>query len=117
MAQSDQVSIQIPKSRWNEGSAFIATAYFRLRSTAAAATPTNVRYRIDNLSTRTELAGWTTVSAASNISIAITATHNAIQNNASKTERLQLTVAADHDLATQHRETKEWTITNLYGMT
>lgn len=115
MAQSDMIAIQIPKSIWKEGSAFTATAFFRLRSTAAAVTPTTVKYRVDCLSTGKELKALTTISAASNVSIAITGAFNDIQNASSDTERKQLTIEADTDLDTQHLETIEWTVKNLLG--
>ena len=111
----DSVYIQVPKDRVLEGSAFVATAYFRTRSTGAAATPTSIKYRVDNLTTCTELADWTTVTAASNVSINVTATHNAIQNASNTRERVQLTVAMDFELSTQVRETAEWDVENLYG--
>lgn len=117
MAQTDQIEIQIPKSVWKEKSAFIATAYFRLRSTAAAVTPTTVHYRVDDLTTGLQLQDWTSVSTASNVSIAITATFNAIQDDSSHRERKQLTVKADDGLDTQHIETIEWQIVNLLGLT
>lgn len=111
----DQVAIQIPRPRVMEGSAFTATAYFRTRSTGAAATPTNVYYRVDNLTTGTELADWTSVSAAANVSISVTATHNAIQDQGNRRERVQLTVSLDHGLSTQVRESREWVVENLEG--
>ena len=111
----DSVYIQLPKDRVKEGSAFTVTAYFRTRSTGAAATPTSIKYRIDNLTTQTELADWTTVSAAANVSISVTATHNAIQDSSNDTECVQLTVAMDFELATQVRETVTWAVVNLYG--
>ena len=111
----DVVAIQIPKPSYREGSAFTATAYFRTRSTGAAATPTNVYYRLDNLTTSTQLATWTSVSPAGNVSIAITATHNAIQDASNRTERVQLTVALDHGLSTQVHESRVWEVENLTG--
>lgn len=117
MAQTDMIAIQIPKTVWKEKSAFIATAYFRLRSTAAAVTPTTVHYRIDDLTTGKELQDWTSVSTASNVSIAITSTFNAIQDDTSHRERKQLTIKADDALDTQHIETIEWFVTNLLGLT
>lgn len=112
---ADQIAIQLAKTRWKEGSAFMATAYFRTRSTAAADTPSSVKYRIDCLTTGKVLADWTTVSAASNVSISITATHNAIQDQSNRYERKQLTVASDVDAADQHRETAEWRVENIRG--
>lgn len=112
---ADQVAIQIPRPRVTEGSAFTATACFRTRSTSAASTPTNVYYRLDNLTTGTTLADWTAVSAAASVSIAVTATHNAIQDASNARERVQLTVAADHGLSTQAREAVVWEVENLKG--
>lgn len=109
---ADQVSITIPRPKVQEGSAFTATAYFRDRATAAASTPTNIRYRVDCLTTGTVLADWTTVSAASSATISITATHNAIKDSGNTTERKQLTVAADHGLSTQVRERAVWEVEN-----
>lgn len=113
----DSVYIQLPKGRVKEDSAFTATAYFRTRSTGVAATPTNVKYRIDCLTTGAEIADWTSVSAASSVSISITATHNAIQNDSNQREVKQLTVALDHGLSTQHTETATWIVENVYGFT
>jgi hypothetical protein len=112
---ADQIAISLPETRYNEGSAFTATVYFRTRSTAAATTPTSIKYRIDCLTSGTELADWTTVSAASSVSISITATHNAIQNDGNGHEIKQLTVASDYGLSTQHVEAVSWRVENLYG--
>lgn len=110
---TDQVAISIPRLRVNEGQAFTATAYFRTRSTAAAGTPTSVKYRVDCLTTQTELADWTSVTPSTSASIAITATHNAIQSDSNVTERKQLTVASDYGLATQAIESVTWEVLNL----
>jgi hypothetical protein len=75
---ADTVSIQIPKPRVKEGSSFTATAYFR--AAGAASTPTNVYYRIDNLTTGETIADWASIGTAGNISVSITATHNAISS-------------------------------------
>lgn len=115
MAQVDHIAFQLPNPRVKEGSAFPLPVYLRLRSTAAAATPSTIHYRIDCLTTGTEIADWTTVSAASNFTIAVTATHNAIQSDGNRYERKQLTVMTDQDLSTQHRESVEWRVDNLYG--
>lgn len=111
----DQVTIKIPRPQVREGSAFTATAYCRDRATAAASVPTNLYYRVDCLTTGKELAGWTSVSAASSASISITATHNAIQDQSNAYETKQLTVSADHGLSTQVRETAVWTVSNIRG--
>lgn len=112
---TDQVAIVLPRLSFREGSAFTATAYFRDRATAAASTPTNIKYRVDCLSTGTQLQDWTTVSPSTSASISITATHNTIQADANDYETRQLTVAADYGLATQVVETAQWTVGNVYG--
>ena len=115
MAQVDQIEFQLAKSRVKEGSAFPLPVYLRLRSTAAAATPTTIHYRIDCLTTGREVADWTSVAAASNATIAVTGTHNAILNDCNSRETKQLTVMVDDGLATQYREAVTWTVENLYG--
>jgi len=115
MAQVDLIAFQLPKTRWQEGSAFNVVVYFRLRSTAAAATPTSIQYRIDCKTTGTEVLDWTTVSAASSATIAVTGAQNAIQNDSNDYEIRQLTVMCDEGLATQYRGTARWRVENLYG--
>ena len=113
---ADQVEIQIPKPRVNEGSAFPATAYFRTRATKAASTPTTVQYRVDCLTTGKQITDWTTVSAASSVSLTMTAAMNAIQDDANVKERKQLTVRADNGLATQVIGQGLWLVENIYGV-
>lgn len=110
---TDTVAIQLPRLRVNEGSSFVATAYFR--TDGDESTPTNVYYRIDNLTTGEVIADWTSVSAAANASISVTATHNAIRSQCNRAEKLQLTVDADHDLATQVREAVVYEVENVRG--
>ena len=111
----DQIALMVPEPRFREGSAFTATAHFRTRATSAATTPTTIHYRLDCLTTCTELADWTSVSASTNVSIAITATHNSIQSNGNARERKQLSVMTNMDLPTQCREAVSWIVENLYG--
>jgi hypothetical protein len=111
----DQIAIGFPKTIVREGSAFTATASFRNRATAAAATPSTVHTRLDCLTTGIELEGFTSVSPASSVSIAVTGTHNAIQNAGNRTEVKQLTVVTNRGLSTQCVEAKTWTVENLLG--
>lgn len=111
----DQIAISIPRTTWQEGSAFTATAYCRTRASAAAETPTSLKYRIDCLTTGKQIADWTTLTAASSASISVTGTHNAIQDDANDSEVRQLTVMADDGLSTQHRGSVRWRVENLYG--
>lgn len=110
---ADTVAVQIPRPRVKEGSAFTATAYFR--AAGAASTPTNVHYRLDNLTTGERIADWTSVSAAANVSISVTAAQNAIRSQCNRVERMQLTVAADHDLSTEIREPSVYEVENIQG--
>jgi hypothetical protein len=113
---ADQIEIQIPRTATiKEGSHFTATAYFRTRSTSSASTPTTIKYRLDCLTSGSVLTDWTSVGSASNVSIAVTGTHNAIQSDANDVEVKQLTVMADEGLATQVRQAMRWRVTNLFG--
>ena len=118
----DQIEIQIPKTVFDENSAFTATAYFRTRATAAAATPTTVDYRIDNTSTRTERTGWTSVTPGTSVTIAVKSSDNKIQQQTSFRfggavwENIQLVVSLDKGLDTEVVGHKQWRIRNLYGV-
>ena len=78
---ADQVEISLPKTTFLEESVFTLTVFFRTRSSKSASTPTSIRYRIDCLRTRVRIRDWTTVSAAPNVSIVITASDNEIKED------------------------------------
>lgn len=105
--------IKIPFLKQQEGSSFTATAYFR--NADAAEAPTTAKFRLDCLTTGKVLQDWTTLTPAASISISITATHNAIQNQSNRFEKKQLTVSSNHGTATQHRETAQWMVENIRG--
>lgn len=109
----DTVAIQIPRPRVNEGSSFVATAFFR--EDGDESTPTNVYYAIHNLTTGETVQDWASVSAAANVSISVTAAHNAISSQCNRAEKRQLTVDADHALATQVRESVVYEVENVRG--
>lgn len=115
MARVDLIAIQLPKTDWREGSSFSMPVSLRLRSTAAAAVPTSIHYRLDCLTSGIELVDWTSVSAASSFTLSITGTHNAIQNDGNDYEMKQITVKTDVGLATQYVEAAQWRVENLYG--
>jgi len=102
--------ISIPNLKVREGSGFTATARFVSGKTATA--PTTVKYRVDCLTTNKTLTDWTSASAAASVSISITPTENAIQDESNAYETKQLTVAADPDLSTQTREVVTWKVIN-----
>ena len=80
---ADQIEIQLPKTRYTERSAFTATVYFRDRAAKEGSLPTTARYRIDDLEAEQEVRGWTTLTPANSIAIAITASEeNRVEVNA-----------------------------------
>lgn len=113
---ADQVAIQIPKTRWPEGSAFQGTVNFRDRATGTASTPSSVKYRIDCLTTGKEIRGWTTMAAASTATVSVTASDNELVSQGNSYERRQLTISADHDASGQHRGTVVWRVENIRGV-
>lgn len=113
---ADIVRIDIPRTVVEENSHFTATAYFRDYATSAADTPTTVRYRIDCMSTRTELVGWTSATPGTSVSITVPAAANNIQDNANRFEHKQITVEADTGLSTQAIGQRTWKTRNIYGI-
>ena len=99
-----------------ERQSFTATAYFRNNSDAAEA-PTTVEYRIDDLTSNSEILTWTTVTAASEVSITIKANENRILGDSNQYEVRQLTVAADRDTDNETRDTYQWRVENIQGYT
>lgn len=112
---------KLVNARVNEASAFTLVASFFDDSTDtwAASTPTTAKYRIDRTSSNpgcyTEVVGWTALTAATSISIPITATQNAILDTYSYLEPRQITVKANDALSTQIEETFKYSIVNLAG--
>ncbi len=113
---SDQVEIQLPKTIVNENTVFTAVAYFRTRSSKAATAPTTIHYKVDCLTTHTPLIDWTSVSAAANVDLIMTAAVNAIQSADSHFEKKQLLVKADSGLSTQAIGQVTWKVKNLHGI-
>lgn len=109
---ADQVEISIPRPVVNEGSAFTATANFRTRSTAAASTPTTVRYRVDD-PCYGEILAWTSASAASSVTITVSSAANEIQDESNTRESRLLTFEADAGLSTQVRGTVAYDVQNV----
>ena len=114
---ADQIEISLPKTVYLEETTFPVTAFFRTRATKAASIPTTIRYRIDCLKTRTKIRDWTSVSAAANVTITITASDNEIIDDSNRLERKQIIVQADNGLSTQVNGKAFWKIENLTGIT
>lgn len=106
--------VKLPEPVVKERSSTTVTAYFRSAANAAEA-PTTIHYRLDDLSTNTEVLDWTSVSAAASASISITPAQNKIHNNAHLRELRQITVAADKGLAGETRDTAVWKVVNIGG--
>jgi len=105
-----EVFISVPQLKFSEGSSMIATAFFR--EGEASEVPTTAQYRLDCLTTGTELKDWTILTPAASIAIAITATENALQSQSNRLEKKQITVSRNPDTDTQVRKTKTWKILN-----
>lgn len=114
---ADQIEIRIPKTVIQEETGFTVTADFRTRATKAASTPTTVHYRVDDLESNTEILGWTSVSAASQVTIDIPSTVNKIKQGYKPRERKQIIVQADRGLSTQATNKRQWYVENLTGIT
>jgi len=114
---ADQVEISLPKTTFLEECTFTLTVFFRTRSTATASTPTTIRYRIDDLRSRREIRDWTSVSAAPNADIVISASDNEIIDDAARFETKQIIVQADNGLSTQVNGKAIYKIKNLTGIT
>ena len=110
------VFVQVPDPIVKEGHSFTATAYFRVDG-AASAPGTNIKYRLDNLQTGTQVLDWTDVTPAVSVSIAITSAQNAILNNSNRIEKMQLTVAADRGETNATYGKVTWNIENVYVYT
>ena len=105
------VHVSIPIIKTQEGSSFNATAYFRSGGSASAST--TAKYRVDCLTTGKELTDWTSLTPAVSISIALTATHNAIQWQSNRIEKKQLIVASDPGETDQTRDKVTWIVENI----
>jgi hypothetical protein len=112
----DQITFTIAKDCWREQSQVPVTVRFRDRALADEVTPTNVKYRLDCLTTGVPLLDWTSVTPGETVAITITPTQNAIQNNCNSHERKQLQVAADYGLSTQFVDAIDYEVTNLRGL-
>lgn len=111
---ADTVRINIPRTIVEENTSFTATAYFR--ANGAANTPTTVKYRVDCITTQTELVGWTSATPGESVSITVPASANAIQQNSSKREHKQIVVMADENLSTQAIGRRTWKTENIYAL-
>jgi hypothetical protein len=110
---ADQIVFFQRKDHVKQGSQHVVAVTFRDRETAANVTPTNVYYRLDDLTTGVAILDWTSVSADDEIEITVTPTQNALQDECHDREVRQLVVAADRGLATQYMDSAEFVVENL----
>lgn len=110
-----QITFQSPivLGRVNENSTFTLTARFWDDSADAwaATTPTTIRYRVDCATTGRVMLDWTSVTAASEISLTINV--NSINEPHHVREWRQVTVEADHGLSTQYLDTFTYSVENI----
>ena len=97
-----------------ERNSITITAYFRDSSNAADA-PTTCHYRIDDISTKTKITDWTSVTTGVSVDIVIKSNENRIIAQGDKRERRQLTVSSDKGTTTETRDTSEWFVENIGG--
>jgi hypothetical protein len=114
---TDQITFSLSKDCWKERSQFVVGVRFRDRSADDEVTPTNVKYRLDCLSTGQVVLDWTSVSPGETVNITVTPDQNAIVSDCNAHERKQLMVAADYGLSTQFVDAIDYEITNLRGLT
>ena len=105
--------VRVSKPITDERNSITATAYFRDGDSASA--PTTASYRVDCLTTGTNIEGWTTLTPATEISIAIVSNSNRIVSNSNRFEKKQLTVAANRGETTETRDTVVWKVKNIRG--
>lgn len=108
---TDQIAIVGPVELIERSSGNL-TAYFRDSQAQAAATPTNVYWRLDDES-GCEIKGWTAGTPDTSLAIAVAAEENAIRNDAREVERKILTVMTDRGLPTQFANSFSYAVRNL----
>lgn len=110
---ADQIALRTSETQVSAGSAVSVTAAFRDRATAAASTPSSIRYRVDCLTNGANIVNWTSVSAASSTTIDVAGGHNAIIDETNEYETRQLLVEIDTGLTTQSRQAITWRVKNI----
>lgn len=77
-----------------------------------AVTPTTCRYKVDCMTTGSARLSWTTIAAASSVTIDIPGTSNGIVNPANTEEVKQITIQANYGAVNQFTVTGEYTVQN-----
>ena len=76
-------------------------------------TPTNARYRLDDLTSRNAIIAWTSITASTSMTITIPAASNAMVDSTKKTEVKVLTVETNFGLTSAHPEEYKYRVKNL----
>jgi hypothetical protein len=105
------------RNQVNESSALTITAkvWDDSSETWVAQVPTTLHYRLDCLTSGTQILDWTSITADDVSSIAVTGAQNAIQNDCNDYEKKQLTLKANSGLSTQYQATFTYDVRNLSG--
>lgn len=113
---ADQIVFFQRKDHVKEGSSHTINVSFRARATAALSVPTSIKYKITDVSGYVVL-DWTSVSAASAITLSITAAQNALRCQSNAYEVREVAVKADDGLSTQLVDTVCYRVENIaaYG--
>lgn len=105
----------IPVRKCKEGHSFTHTFSFYNSSWVLTA-PSNARYRVDCLTTGTQIRDWTTIAAASQITVSLTDDDNEIQDQRNQFETRQLTIQGDYSTDSQTVQTHDWDVENVLGI-
>jgi hypothetical protein len=98
-----------------EGSSFPITASF-FDENFAPVTPASVRYRIDCVSTGTELLGWTEAPVATTLVVSAASTHNRIISTRNLLETKAITVECEFGTPNQFSDEYRWSVRNIPGI-
>ena len=80
-------------------------------------TPTNARYRVDDLDSEEAIVAWTSLTPSTEMTITIDATDNAMQNADKKQEIRVVTVETNAGLTSAHPEEYRYKLKNLKFIT
>jgi hypothetical protein len=98
-----------------EGSSAAFTVAF-LDEAGVATLPTAVRYRIDCLTTGAEILTWTSLSAATSVSVPLTAALNLMQAETNARETRRVTVEASYASSGKLVDSEDFVLENSLGL-
>jgi hypothetical protein len=99
----------------NEGSSADFVVSFR-DADGDLAVPTAVRYRIDCMTTGAQIKDWTSLSAASSVTVPMTPTENVMQSESNSRETRRVTIEASYAAADKIVDFEEFTLANSMGL-